>query len=90
MEGIYTKEINEESTWPSVSNTNSGKVQVYPFVQRKEKPLNHFTCSNVNQSDDRCSAEETTPLKKLKKKDHCSLPPDFSLVLLFASVLIIN
>lgn len=89
MEGIYTKKINEESTRPSVSNTNSGKVQVYLFVQRKEKPLNHFTCSNVNQSDDRCSAEETTPLKKTTK-DHCSLPPDFSLVLLFASVLIIH
>lgn len=87
MEGIYTKIINEESTRPSVSNTNSGKVQVYLFVQRKEKPLNPFTCSNVNQSNDRCSAEETTPLKK---KDHCSLPPDFSLVLLFASVLIIH
>lgn len=90
MEGIYTKKINEESTRPSVSNTNSGKVQVYLFVQRKEKPLNPFTCSNVNQSEDRCSAEETTPLKKKKKKDHCSLPPDFSLVLLFASVLIIH
>lgn len=36
---------------------------MYLFVQRKEKPLNHFIHSNVNQSDDRCSAEETTPFK---------------------------
>lgn len=81
MEGIYTKKINEESTRPSVSNTNSGKVQVYLFVQRKEKPLNHFT-SNINQSDDRCSAEETTPFKKKKKKKGPLLAPSW----LFSSV----